>query len=111
MLVVRSIVIVVVGVDKIIVVLGKNLGGAQVGARQFVLQGGGDFVYLPGIVFEGSAQFITQVGIGVAIAHHLDRIIHSDGAVVGGQYHFATLLRKIIEQSGHGRMLVPGFGE
>ena len=44
-------------------------------------------INLPRIVVEILPYLVTKVGVGVAVADNLNRAVHSDCAVVGGDYH------------------------
>ena len=105
--VVLDVVVVVVGVGKEVLVLGEDVGRADVGGWQACLAGVADFVDLLGIVGKVLAQFVAQVGVGVLVAHHFHGVVGTHGTVVGGQDYAAIHGCQRAEEFGHGRMAEP----
>ena len=69
--VVTHVVVVVVGVGEEGVACGKYVCRADIGCGQMGLAGVFDFKDFLGVVVEVLAQFVAQVGIGVAVANNL----------------------------------------
>ena len=80
-------VVVIVGVHKIAVAFGKYKAAAYMQLRQHGIVGVADVKYLLGVIIKVFALFVTQVGIGVAVADDLARVFYLDGTVVGCDDH------------------------
>ena len=82
--VIRYIIVVIVGVSKERIAIGKHIRGADVGGGKQCLVWVFDGKYFFGWIGEVLTQLVPQVGIGVAVANNLDGLRGSDAAVVGG---------------------------
>src|SRR5574344_2517817 len=105
------IVIIVVGVGEKRVAGGKHVCRAQVGRGQLCLFGVFDFGYLFGVVAEGLAQFVAQVGVGVAVADNLDGIVGADAAMVCGDDYLVVAACQVFEELSHHGMAKPAEGD
>ena len=65
--IVLHLVVVVVGIGKERVSCGEGVGRAHVGRGQLGILGGFDGEDLFGVVVEVLSQFISQIGVGVAV--------------------------------------------
>ena len=74
----------VVVVDHEVAVVGEDVGRGEVARRELHLLGPQDLEHLAGVVGQVAPCLVAQVGRGGAVARDLDRIVHADGAVVGG---------------------------
>src|SRR5690554_1206469 len=110
-LVIAYIVVVIVGVGKEVVARSKNVGGRHIGLWQKDAFGLAYLVNRAGVVGQVFSLLVAQVGIGVAVAHHLYGILYPYGAVVGGYHHLYLVVGQASEQFKQGRMLEPGKGE
>ena len=110
-LVITDVVVVVVRIGKEVVVLCKDVGCAEVLGWQESLVRPLQFIDLLGIVREVFAQFVTQVGIGVAVANDLDRVVHTDAAVVGSNDDMSIGLCQFTEEVADGGVVEPGGGD
>ena len=60
------------------------------------------------VVTQVLTQLITQVGIGIPVAHNLHGLRTADTAVIGGDDDLAILLCQLTEEFGDDRMAEPG---
>ena len=96
--VVLNVVVVVVGVGQEVMIQGKHIGRAHVGAGQAIALRLEYLINLLGVVTQVLAQLVAQVGIGVLVADNLDGIVHADGAMVGGDNYLIAHLGHALEQ-------------
>ena len=80
--VILNVVIVVVGVGKEVVTCSKDVCSAQVRPGQSYLMRLLNLENFLGIVAEILAQLVSQVGVGVLVAHYLYGVVASDATVV-----------------------------
>ena len=109
--VVLHIVVVIVGIGEEVFVHRKDIGTRDIGRRESEFTGIAYFEHLLGVVTQVLATLIAEVGIGVAIAYHLDGIVDTDSAMVGGDYHFVTQFGEATEDVESRRVTEPGFGD
>ena len=90
--VILHVIVIIVGIGEEILIAGVDECARQVGCRKTELLGIVHLIYLLWIIIQIFTYLITQVGVGVAVAHHLYRIVHTDSAVVGGDNHLESQL-------------------
>ena len=108
--VVLDVVVVVVGVGKEILVLCKDICGAEVGTGESCLLWLAYLEDFTGVICQVLTQFVAKIGIDVLVAYDLYRIVAAYTAVVGGYNDGAVCLGKTAEESGYGRMAEPALG-
>ena len=109
--VVGDVIVVVVRIGKEMITCRKDVFATQVGTGQSYLLRITDLEHLLRIVAEILAHFIPQVGIGVLVANHLLGRIDPNGAMIGGENHFASAGCNPLEQFQGRRVLEPGTGQ
>ena len=109
--VVLHVVVVVVGVGEEVASRCEDVCARHVEQRQSEAFGLLDFVHLAWVVTEVLAHFVAQVGVGVFVANHLDGVVHSCGAVVGGEHDFPAMLGYALEDFQHITVFKPCDGE
>ena len=85
--------IVVVGVYKVVVVLGKNKSGAHMQFRQLCIMRVFDDKHIFGIVIKVFTLFVAEVGVCVSVAHNFTGFFNFYGAVIGGDNNAYIFLR------------------
>ena len=96
--IVGHIVVVVVGIGEERVACGEDVARREVGGRQQRLLWLFDHEETLIVVGEVLTQLITQVGVGVPVAHNLHWLRTADAAVVGGHNHLAVGLCQQFEE-------------
>lgn len=74
----------VIVIDEKIGVVGEDIARREVDARQLDVFRPRDFVDFARVVGEVAPRLVAQVGRGLAVARHADRVVDADRAVVGG---------------------------
>ena len=110
-LVVVDVVVIIVGIGEEIVVLSKDVGCADIRRRQGGSLGCFQLKDLLGVVAEILAQFVTQIGVCVLVTNHLDGVVHTDRAVVGGDDDVGIGLGKFLEKFADRRVVEPRSGD
>ena len=110
-LVIRNIIIVVVRIGEEVIVHRKNVFTAQVGRGQAHFFRVTYFQYLLRVVIQILTDFITEICIRVPVTDHFDRVVDTNGPVVGGHNYFITFVGDTFEQLQSGGMLEPGTGQ
>ena len=109
--IVGDVVVVIVGVSEEVGVGGEDVARAQVRRGQSSPGGVVDLEDVLGVAGHVSAGLVAEVGVGVAIAGDLDRVVDLDGAMIGGEDHTAALIGQSVEQLEHDGMLKPRAGQ
>ena len=97
----------VVVVNQKIRIVGEDVARREVARRKLHVFGLEHFVDVAGVVGQVAARFVAQVGRSLAVAGHLHRIVHADGAVVGGDDHRVSPFREEFEDGVEVRMFEP----
>ena len=97
-LVVLHVVIVVIGVSKEVVVVAEDVLVREVHLWKPNLRRDTDLIDLLGIVGEGLADLVAEVGVGVLVSDDLNRGIDSYGAMVGGEHDPIAHLGDVLEE-------------
>ena len=102
-----GVVIEVVGVGEEVLPGAEDVAGRDVGRRQPHLLRTG---YLKGVLAlrgQRFADFVAEVGIGIAVADNLHRILHAGRAMVGCENQFVAQLGYTAQESVQRRVLKP----
>src|SRR5574344_1010266 len=110
-LVIAHVIIVVVGVSKEAVARSKHVTGGDIRRRQLSFLGffNGKEVFV--IIGQILAQLVSQVGIGIAVTHNLNRFIGTYAAMIGSYHYLAVGLRQHLKQISNDRMAEPAQGD
>ena len=109
--IVRHVIVVVVWIGKEVVTRGKHIARRQVRRRQMGLAGILDHKDFLRFVGQVLAQFIAQIGVGIAVAHYLHGVVGTYRAMIGGDDDTIVGLSQLTEQVGYDRMAEPRQGD
>ena len=107
--IVLHVVVVVVGIGKERVSRSEGVGRAHIGSRQLSFFGRFDGEDLFGVVVEVLSQFISQIGVGVAVTDDLDGLLTTDGTMVSGKDDAVIALRQQSEKLADDRVAEPAL--
>ncbi len=105
--VIADVVVEVVDVRQEVVVFRKDIRTAHVDGRQSDAFRVFHRIYVAFFIRQAAPGFVAQVEAGVLVADDLRRILHVDGAVVGGQYQAEAKFLRLLDDFEQGRIAEP----
>ena len=83
-LIILHVIVVVVRIGKEVVAGGEHIARGEIRCRELRFLWLFDDEEVLAVVGKVFAELIAQVGVGVAVADNLDRIVGTDAAMIGG---------------------------
>ena len=87
--------VVVVGINQVIIIHGKNVAGGHIGSGQTYMLRLQHFKYFLLIIVQVPALLVAKVGRGLPVTNDLYGIIHSDGTMIRGNNYPDIMLVKL----------------
>src|SRR5690606_18561418 len=85
--------VVIIGINEVIIFLGKNKAGAHVQFRKHPIMRVFNQKNLLGIKIQVFSLLITQIGVRISVAHYFAWMLHTNGSMVSSNDQLNVFLR------------------